>query len=392
MVAEGERLRARSALARRVKPLKAKAALRKKGGNSSSPSFVVLDDHMKRLVGDAVTARHQNRVIVPLFSDVGFMPFLKNLLCSIAQFQVENWVVVSMDNATCGALRATGFAQQAEACVQPYVGDQSLDKGTTDSGRGYGTTHFWRLVVQRPLWVKWLLQEGYSVLQCDVDIVWIHNPLPYFEGPSVQRYNAFLQSEQVFGVNCGFYFVRPANVTISLIQSWMDDMIGPKARHVTHGGKMHEQHSFVRVVKKYKKSSGAFKKLTLNQTEFPNGKIWFNYWQWTSKRTAYILHCNWNTHNKKSRLIRDGLWFLDEGDRRCKAGFDAAAEGCQRNCVPVENGCKVGNPCKYRNCSEQTRFAATAERQSRKELKKRNMSEVWLDRWHPMSYVRAGCV
>eukprot|EP00964_Phaeocystis_antarctica_P135508 scaffold99851_cov66-Phaeocystis_antarctica.AAC.2 len=104
MVAEGERLGARSALARRAKPLKAKGALRKKGGNSSSPSFVVLDDHMKRLVGDAVTARHQNRVIVPLFSDVGFMPFLKNLLCSIAQFQVENWVVVSMDNATCGAL------------------------------------------------------------------------------------------------------------------------------------------------------------------------------------------------------------------------------------------------------------------------------------------------
>ena len=371
--------------------LSAKAALRKKkGGNSSGPSFIALDDHMKQLVRSSVAVRHQNRVIVPLFTDVGFMPFLKNLLCSIARLQVDNWAVVAMDNATCPALRSTGFAQQAQACVQPYT-HRSLSEGAGER-RGYGSVHFWRLVIQRPLWIKWLLQEGYSVLQCDVDIVWLHNPLPYFEGPSMQKYTAFFQSEQVFGINCGFYFVRPVNSSISLIQAWMDDMVGPKATHVTNGGKMHEQHSFVRVVKRYKRYKAGFTRLTLNQTEFPNGKIWYNYWGWTSKRSAYILHCNWNTQNKKSRLMRDGLWFLDEEDRRCEAGFDAEAEGCQRNCVSVENGCKVGKQCRYRNCSQHTRYAATVEQKSRNSITRRNVSDVWLDRWHPMSYVRAGCL
>lgn len=32
--------------------------------------------------------------------------------------------------------------------------------------------------MQRPLWVRWLLMQGYSVVQCDLDIVWLHDPLP----------------------------------------------------------------------------------------------------------------------------------------------------------------------------------------------------------------------
>ena len=27
--------------------------------------------------------------------------------------------------------------------------------------------------MQRPLWIRWLLTQDYTVLQCDVDIVWL---------------------------------------------------------------------------------------------------------------------------------------------------------------------------------------------------------------------------
>ena len=86
----------------------------------------------------------------------------------------------------------------------------------------------------------------------------------------------------------------------------------------------------------------------LNHSEFPNGKIWMHYPQWTGKRTAYIVHMNWLTggHKKKHRMVRDGLWFLDPDDRRCAAGFDPFRGGCQRLCAGVKT-CLPGQPCIY---------------------------------------------
>ena len=39
----------------------------------------------------------------------------------------------------------------------------------------------------------------------------------------------------------------------------------------------------------------------LNISEFPNGKIWWQYRQPVSKHDAYVVHCNWNKGNKKGR-------------------------------------------------------------------------------------------
>jgi len=61
------------------------------------------------------------------------------------------------------------------------------------------------------------MQKGYSVLQCDVDIVWLHNPLLHFEQPAMQKFSAFYQSEQVYGMNCGFYFMRPDQAALGCV-------------------------------------------------------------------------------------------------------------------------------------------------------------------------------
>ena len=309
---------------------------------NKSVGYVQLDDYMKGVVGNAVRVRHLNRLIVPLFSNLGFMPYLKNLLCSMTRVKVESYVVVSMDNVMCSHLRAKGFTESADACVQPYE-RRPLSEDTQGSEySAYNSLHFWRLVIQRPLWVVWLLTQDYTVLQCDVDIVFLHNPIPALTTPNMQRFNALFQSEQTYGINCGFYLVRPGNATLTcaemqpleplyvfpshrsslnpgrarFMQMWLDDMIGPNARHVVKGGKMHEQHSFVRInsIASHDKSLGFLSK-KLNQSEFPNGKIWYQYWTWTSKKSAYILHCNWVKFNKKTRFRRDNLWFLDEDDQ-----------------------------------------------------------------------------
>ena len=230
---------------------------------SGALEYMNLDSYMKGEVGRAVAARHRNRVVVPLFANLVVLPFLKNMLCSMARLSVENWAVVALDMETCGALKARGFATAPDSCVEPYRFRPLSDEAHKNESSKYGSPHFWRLVIQRPLWVQWLMQEGYSVLQCDVDIVWLHNPLPFFEQPAMQRYSALYQSEQVYGMNCGFYFMRPDQAALGcvprhasgsfplrhlscclpiscvvacsrLMQNWLDDMYGPTAHHVRH--------------------------------------------------------------------------------------------------------------------------------------------------------------
>ena len=157
-------------------------------------------------------------------------------------------------------------------------------------------------------------------------------------------------------------------------------------RHMLTGsvffGRMHEQHSFVRVIKSYRWPNGT-KGMVLDQSKFPNGKIWYNYWHLTNKSRAYIMHCNWVKLNKKSRMIRDGMWFLDQDDQVCRSDFDPMAEGCQRNCVPVKDGCPLRKRCAYRGCEDQVKL------EEQRLLRSRKLAV--LDTWHPMAQRLAGC-
>ena len=48
---------------------------------------------------------------------------------------------------------------------------------------------------------------------------------------------------------------------------------------------------------------------------------------------AYVVHCNWVKFNKKTRLVRDNLWFLTEDDSTCDADFDPLRGDCDRWCA-----------------------------------------------------------
>ena len=52
----------------------------------------------------------------------------------------------------------------------------------------YRSVNFNRMVMQRPLWVRFLLQQGYSVIQCDLDIVWIRDPQPLLRTKRLKRH------------------------------------------------------------------------------------------------------------------------------------------------------------------------------------------------------------
>ena len=65
-----------------------------------------------------------------------------------------------------------------------------------------------------------LLRRGFSVLQCDLDVVWLRNPQPLFHRPGAAAdADMLFQSEGGHGYNGGFYFARRTNETLALLQA-----------------------------------------------------------------------------------------------------------------------------------------------------------------------------
>ena len=154
------------------------------------------------------------------------------------------------------------------------------------------------------------------------------------------------QPDAGHGVNGGFYVARSTPRVLGLFEAWLADL----AAKATARKGFEEQHSLNRALRVNGTGLQLVKRV-LDERRFPNGKIW---WQWShgSKADAFIVHCNWAKSNKKGRLRRDNLWFLDEHDQRCQAGFDPFEASCDRRCVPVKY-CAPGVPCALtHNCAE----------------------------------------
>ena len=383
-------------------------------------SFVRLDEYAKHLVGNAAHARakYGKGIVIPLFSNLGFVPFLRNLICSMRRLQVHNWLVIAMDNSTCPALMGSPGLGEQSACVYPY----GATAVTSQQGVAvYRSVAFNRMVMQRPLWVRFLLQRGYSVVQCDLDIVWLHDPQPLFRDgrvvlrPGVQptmlsaanadafekrfprrqhrgiqywhndKIDMAFQSEQAYGLNGGFYFARPTNNTITFFDDWiaqLSAMIGTAS--------FEEQHALNGAMVRVKRTPNR----TLNfarlaEREFPNGKLWWSYPMEIDKRLAYIVHVNWNKQQKKSRMARDLLWFLDSGDARCAEDFDPFADSCQKLCAPVAYASPGGSSrilksCAALNNEDDVRLRRTG-------LPAFNKTGAWPSGianvlWHPLAY------
>ena len=278
-----------------------------------------------------------SQLVMPLFSNAGFVPYLRNLLCSLQRLNVDTWFVIALDNTTCSLLGAA-----VGRCVHPYRGGS----GRGSAVQSYGSLGFYWIAMQRPLWLYWLLGRGYSVINCDLDIVWLHDPRPHLSQPGHASADMIFQPDTGHGVNGGFYVARSTPRVLRLFEAWLADLATKAAARKG----FEEQHSLNRALRINGTRLRLIKRV-LDERRFPNGKLW---WTWSSgsKADAFIVHCNWVKGNKKGRLRRDNLWFLDEHDTHCKAGFDPFEASCDRLCVPVKY-CEPARPCApIHNCAE----------------------------------------
>lgn len=361
--------------------------------------------------------------MIPLFASVGFIAYLRNLLCSMDRTNTTNYFIVAFDNETCPALHAHRAHSNEHTCVQPYA--QSTRGGSVIAANAAGSTTFTyrsgafnRLVMQRPLWVRWLLQQGWSVIQCDLDIVWLRDPQLVLQslvitsqrkGSSVAHArqgtadssevvpDVLFQSEQAYGLNGGFYFARPNNRTLNLFDDWLG-----RLEKNANSPKFEEQHALnwaVRVqTPQHRQTPQTLRHGVLSDAHFPNGKIWFLYPFWADKHGAFLVHANWVIRSKKQRLMRDRLWFLDSNDEACVAGLDPFVDNCSHLCVPIASSAPGSgtrmHSCSYLNSADDGQ-ARRWGKQREVELGKppsRQRHEVPHGFfWHPSAYAAIGC-
>ena len=281
-------------------------------------------DPPSRLAVHRVATRYAStdRTLVMLQSNSGFVSYLRNIVCSMQRLHVRNWFLIALDDATCTAFADSG-EENARRCVYPYkhiAGRASAAAYSNEHGNGaepapdlkhrmdafdggagsttdgpsitsqrasYGTRAFTRMVVQKPLWVRFLLLQDYNVIQCDLDIVWLHDPQPLLRRLLVSRPPAesgitlryhptaysppgaagsvrhprriprdprnvriealihangsvipevpdvVFQSEQVHGLNSGFFFARPTAASVAFADLWLE-RIARQAQQACH--------------------------------------------------------------------------------------------------------------------------------------------------------------
>lgn len=198
------------------------------------------------------------RLLMPLYATLGMRAMLKNLLCSVERLDVRvGRLVIAMDAptpralSTCGVVRASWGAHRPIACEAPYAavprpGSSSGGNGGSSGGNGGGKSsgsdddagggelgaasaapsrylsrEFNAIMIHRVAWTSLLLGRGLSILHCDLDIVWLHDPLPHFASAPLERADMLIMSEQGYGNNGGFYLMRHSNRTLAFLHAWL---------------------------------------------------------------------------------------------------------------------------------------------------------------------------
>ena len=114
------------------------------------------------------------------------------------------------------------------------------------------------------------------------------------------------------------------------------------------------------------------------------------------KEVAFVIHANWMpTRHKKTRLLRDNLWFLAGGDARCAIGFDPYEHGCNKHCRPVLRAEPGSSSLSLKSCD-------TLRREDERHMKRHRLqqsqtgngtlrSAVAWQYWHPLAYDGSSC-
>lgn len=145
-----------------------------------------------------------DKVIILSFVDMSFLDMALNFYeTSIVKFNIDNYLFLTNDATTCQMFRFK--------MINCYVYAQHKD--TTNEATIYNSIEFNKKMAIRPYFILDALICGFTVLHCDVDVVFFRNPLTDLKSSVTSDVACLLDIEQC---NAGFVYIKPTIFALDL--------------------------------------------------------------------------------------------------------------------------------------------------------------------------------
>ena len=203
---------------------------------------------------DEISEVVKNNLIVVMMVDEGYLDMAINFyLTSLQRFKITNYIFVSIDNTACTMLQK--FKINCGTYKNMHLGNAAST---------FGTEEF-----NQKLWIRTdilnsILQQGYSVLQTDTDIIFMQNPLENImtHCPVNNCHMASLQDYNK-AYNAGFTLFHSHNYTKELLQI-------AKATN-----RPHEQGRMNAAIDELQNKTGDFNATFFPTSQYMNGGVFY---------------------------------------------------------------------------------------------------------------------
>lgn len=197
----------------------------KKIGDIESTDFALLPKDESKFRGECPKcrlARKEQKLDVVLFKaekdrniivatvNEGYLDFAINWLCALRRLGLHNYLFHAADVATKEKLQAMGepvFFYQSEESSK-----YAVEEGGAKSFL-YGSVAYQSLMNTRTEFIYKILQKGYNILLCDIDVILLRNPFLFMD-PTLDIQGGAHKEEKITG---GFVYFR---ATQNAFQVW----------------------------------------------------------------------------------------------------------------------------------------------------------------------------
>lgn len=252
-----------------------------------------------------------SQYIVLLTVNDGFLDFLLNWVAHYLKYVPSNnrsaLHIVAEDQLSYDKLQA----------LKEYT-DVTIERSTLnmESDVQHGTPNYKKMVSTRATHILRHLKAGRNVLYCDVDIVWLTDPFPYFPKEAAfgnssdeNSVDMFMQVDSPSGRGytpfycSGFMAVRSNVRTIHFMTLWEEGLIeSPQLNQPIFNDLIHNR--------TLKPNEPELRHSPLSVDKFPSGKAYFKRFSATKRKAVAVVHNNFiiGRDSKKQRFIDYGLW------------------------------------------------------------------------------------
>lgn len=241
----------------------------------------------------------KNRLVV-LIASCPYLDFVDNLVESLKNLGVSNYVVVPLDPLA-EEYAVALLSRRHVVTIPPFVPEFNAQRAAK-----FNTRAFKRITSIRPMVLNAFLQQGYTVFYNDIDVVWRGNILDMLDNHTDSDMVAMVDSHAVEQamICSGYLYLRPTDATKEFLDYWQSLLD-------SDASKKNYKNDQEAIYDAYQEFQGKLKtKLYPSDNPFfPSGAI-YDIWSPEQQSDAWLIHNNFiKGHDFKiNRFLRWDLW------------------------------------------------------------------------------------